>query len=317
VPLDEPRWKEVIARGGLTGGIESNKRNVPTTHENGGDLVRFRATEPVASGAFRVSYTVPVPAGMRHFPVRMDTYAVCSPLCIKFEAPKRTHVTAHSFLRGKLPPKGFPEESYTPWELRWDDGAVVLPGSALLLTWTPPVRLRAKQPGDMTTLSRIHERSKEAFRYHNRLRNKQRLAPIKVSEYVITEQSVNELREARVIVAIDAFDRPIGFALSFLDEDRLHLEQMSVIPEYQRRGIGQRLVEAVLDRASSHGLRAVTLITYRDVPWNAPMYKKHGFEEKAFETLDAAEKKLWQQDADHGFGPDQRVFMTHELQEWR
>src|SRR5690606_28430341 len=50
-----------------------------------------------------------------------------------------------------------------------------------------------------------------------------------------------------------------------------------VHPSRMRRGIGGRLVEAVLDHARAAGAPAVTLTTFRDVPWNAPWYERHGF----------------------------------------
>ncbi|QYC39619.1 N-acetylglutamate synthase [Nonomuraea coxensis DSM 45129] len=70
---------------------------------------------------------------------------------------------------------------------------------------------------------------------------------------------------------------PAGFALMGHVDGHLHLDQLAVHPESMRRGIGGRLVTAVLDHARAIGVPRVTLTTYRDVPWNAPWYARHGF----------------------------------------
>ncbi|MEZ7132141.1 GNAT family N-acetyltransferase [Nonomuraea sp. AD125B] len=70
---------------------------------------------------------------------------------------------------------------------------------------------------------------------------------------------------------------PAGFALMGQVDGHLHLDQLAVHSESMRRGIGGRLVTAVLDHARAVGVPRVTLTTYRDVPWNAPWYARHGF----------------------------------------
>ncbi|KAB8187493.1 GNAT family N-acetyltransferase [Nonomuraea phyllanthi] len=70
---------------------------------------------------------------------------------------------------------------------------------------------------------------------------------------------------------------PAGFALIGWVDGNLHLEQLAVHPRSMRQGIGGRLVAAVIDHARAAGAPAVTLTTFRDVPWNAPWYARHGF----------------------------------------
>ncbi|SDJ38339.1 N-acetylglutamate synthase, GNAT family [Nonomuraea maritima] len=70
---------------------------------------------------------------------------------------------------------------------------------------------------------------------------------------------------------------PAGFALIGWADGNVHLDQLAVRPDSMRQGIGGRLVAAVLDHARAVGAPAVTLTTYRDVPWNAPWYARHGF----------------------------------------
>ncbi|MBZ5734240.1 GNAT family N-acetyltransferase [Nocardioides sp. TRM66260-LWL] len=71
---------------------------------------------------------------------------------------------------------------------------------------------------------------------------------------------------------------PVGFAHLLVLDGHAHLEQLSVLPEHQGRGIGRALVAAVREEARWAGFRELTLLTYRDVPWNAPLYARLGFE---------------------------------------
>ena len=63
--------------------------------------------------------------------------------------------------------------------------------------------------------------------------------------------------------------RPIG--------RELHLHELSVASRFQRKGIGATLLNGVKVDARNVGFRAITLHTYRDIPWNAPFYQRHGF----------------------------------------
>jgi GNAT superfamily N-acetyltransferase len=53
---------------------------------------------------------------------------------------------------------------------------------------------------------------------------------------------------------------------------------MSVRSDQQRKGIGRDLIRAAELWARSKQLTALTLTTFRDVPWNAPFYRSCGFE---------------------------------------
>jgi GNAT superfamily N-acetyltransferase len=45
-----------------------------------------------------------------------------------------------------------------------------------------------------------------------------------------------------------------------------------------RQGIGAALLGAAVSAAWVVGARRVTLLTYADVPWNAPWYARHGWQ---------------------------------------
>jgi GNAT superfamily N-acetyltransferase len=78
-------------------------------------------------------------------------------------------------------------------------------------------------------------------------------------------------------VLADGEDVPIAFALYWRCDEALHLRELDVDPDHMRRGLGRRLVEHVCTLARATGRPAVTLTTFADVPFNAPLYRRYGF----------------------------------------
>jgi len=83
-----------------------------------------------------------------------------------------------------------------------------------------------------------------------------------------------------VASAVFAVGEPaVGFVCLEVVDGAAHVDQVSVLPDYGRRGIGRALVETAIGWAAASGHDELTLTTYRDVPWNAPFYRTLGFEE--------------------------------------
>ncbi|TMQ89950.1 GNAT family N-acetyltransferase [Actinomadura soli] len=76
-----------------------------------------------------------------------------------------------------------------------------------------------------------------------------------------------------------AGDPPVGFAAVEEVDGAVHLEQISVRGDLTGQGIGVRLLDAVKAHAAAGGSPGVSLLTFRDVPWNGPWYAEHGFVE--------------------------------------
>jgi GNAT superfamily N-acetyltransferase len=94
-------------------------------------------------------------------------------------------------------------------------------------------------------------------------------------------------------------------------DDCLHIEQVSVRPAYARQAIGRSLIEHVASVAADAGYPALTLTTFRDVPWNAPYYTRLGFA-----VLDAPGPDLSAiraAEATHGLDRWPRISMRREL----
>jgi ribosomal protein S18 acetylase RimI-like enzyme len=78
-------------------------------------------------------------------------------------------------------------------------------------------------------------------------------------------------------VAVDPSDHPVGYLLSDVVDGCAHIEQVSVASAYSRRGVGTALIDRLEAHAAAENRPALTLTTFRDVPWNAPYYRRLGF----------------------------------------
>jgi GNAT superfamily N-acetyltransferase len=100
-------------------------------------------------------------------------------------------------------------------------------------------------------------------------------------------------------VVLDETDRFVGFLSAEQCGAELHIWELAVRRDQQGRGAGRALIDTALAYAKNHGLAAVTLTTFRDVPWNEPLYAHFGFV-----TLNAEEmgERLSQVLEDEGAG---------------
>lgn len=69
----------------------------------------------------------------------------------------------------------------------------------------------------------------------------------------------------------------VGFAHVLTRDGVAHLDQLCVLPENARRGLGAALLRSAMGEAASRGMTGMSLTTYADVPFNAPFYARHGF----------------------------------------
>ncbi|MBA2283474.1 MAG: GNAT family N-acetyltransferase [Acidimicrobiia bacterium] len=118
---------------------------------------------------------------------------------------------------------------------------------------------------------------------------------------------------AAVLVAVDDRDVAVGYARIEVVDGHAHLEQLSVVPDHGGQGVGTALLDAVAAWARERGDAEITLTTFRNVAFNAPLYAKRGYDEVA--DLDRAPGlvALMVAEAAHGLDPTQRVAMRRRL----
>ncbi|MDP1599420.1 GNAT family N-acetyltransferase [Phenylobacterium sp.] len=90
-----------------------------------------------------------------------------------------------------------------------------------------------------------------------------------------------------------------------------YIEQIDVLPSHERRGIGARLIEAVAEVARGRGWPALTLSTFKDVPFNAPYYRRLGFAD--VEALTPGMAEIRAEHEARGLDESARVFMRREV----
>lgn len=91
---------------------------------------------------------------------------------------------------------------------------------------------------------------------------------------------------------------PVAYLVAAEVDGCLHIEQVSVDPAHAGRGIGAALIDHLAGAARADGRPALTLTTFREIPWNAPYYRRLGFAD-----LPEAE-----------WGPQLRALVGHEAE---
>lgn len=86
-------------------------------------------------------------------------------------------------------------------------------------------------------------------------------------------------------VAADQADLPVGFAICEEIDGCLYVRELDVHPEHAGQRLGAELLDAAAGLARQRRLPALTLTTFRSVPWNAPYYARLGFVEMGADEI--------------------------------
>jgi predicted N-acetyltransferase YhbS len=115
------------------------------------------------------------------------------------------------------------------------------------------------------------------------------------------------IADGGLIVAVEGGE-VVGFVMFRPVEDRAYVEQLDVLPAFEGRRIGAALLDAVTERARAAGLTGLSLSTFREVPWNAPYYRRLGF--VAVEALTPGMLAIRAEHLARGLDEAARVFMV-------
>ncbi|QIX97959.1 GNAT family N-acetyltransferase [Cedecea sp. FDAARGOS_727] len=141
--------------------------------------------------------------------------------------------------------------------------------------------LRASTIGDIEALRRVEAAAARLFLSAPELAF---LAQAGVTDATTHRRAI----EQNLSWLVAGSEGPImGFCYCQMQQDSLYLAEISTHPDFQRAGVGTALLEAVFEHARRLNVKEVTLTTYRDVPWNAPWYRRHGFERVETHELSA------------------------------
>jgi GNAT superfamily N-acetyltransferase len=150
-----------------------------------------------------------------------------------------------------------------------------------------PLTVRTAQPRDLPLLPEIESSSDTVF------------ATVGI-EFTPGPTVIEQMGEDNRILVLG--DPPLGFAALAQVDGRSHLEQISVHGSLIGQGFGRLLLQAAIDEAAGD----LTLITFRDVPWNGPWYARFGFTELPEQRWGRQLRAHWQDEIDarlHDLGP--------------
>jgi GNAT superfamily N-acetyltransferase len=157
--------------------------------------------------------------------------------------------------------------------------------------------IRPARVSDIPSLSRIEREATAAFD-----------APIRAHARTFPplpdDAFASSVEASTAWVAADPDDRPVGFIACGFPDAIPFVKELSVLTTHHRRGLGSALLARAAEWASPWA--ALTLTTFRDVPFNAPFYARRGFamfepDKKAWPALAArlaAERSAWSGAAD-------------------
>ncbi len=168
------------------------------------------------------------------------------------------------------------------------------------------MQIRPARPDELPDLQRVEREAGERFRGLGLLDH---LLDHSLS---LPELSAHQ-RAGRVWVAVDAGERLVGFAVASVLGGNAHLEELDVVPRAGQRGVGTRLLARVCAWAAAEGFSAITLSTFRDVPWNAPFYARRGFHPVPSAELSPALHEVRAREERLGIAVEERVMMRRTL----
>lgn len=132
-----------------------------------------------------------------------------------------------------------------------------------------------------------------------------------------TVPTVEELtpyqQAGRAWVAVDDRDQSVAYLIAELVDGCLYIEQVSVHPGWAHQGVGRSLIDESADWAARHGLAALTLTTFAEVPWNAPYYLTLGFQVVPEALLTPGLREIRRAEAARGLDAWPRVCMSRPV----
>ena len=121
------------------------------------------------------------------------------------------------------------------------------------------------------------------------------------------------LEAGLLIVAADSDDHPVGFLAAEEISDALYVIELDVSRDWQRKGVGRRLMSHAVEMARTRRLSALTLTTDRHVPFNAAFYQSMGFQTVDGHAMPPFLRAKIDDEVGNGMDPERRVAMVMRL----
>ncbi|WP_335988230.1 GNAT family N-acetyltransferase [Glycomyces sp. MUSA5-2] len=167
------------------------------------------------------------------------------------------------------------------------------------------MRIRAVTTTDLPLLQDIERAAGECFRTVG--------MDAIADDEPLTLKELDDYRRTGLAWATADRGRPVAYLIAEPVDGALHIEQVSVHPDRARRGLGRALIDHAAAVAAERGLDALTLTTFRDVPWNAPYYERLGFAPLDDDALTSGLRAIRDRESAHGIDRWPRVCMRRPL----
>jgi ribosomal protein S18 acetylase RimI-like enzyme len=113
--------------------------------------------------------------------------------------------------------------------------------------------------------------------------------------------------------AVSGAGKCVGFVCGAREDFELHIWELAVLRDWQRRGIGRALLNTALRAAADCELSAVTLTTFQHVSWNASFYHDHGFRVLESSEMGSRLRSLLEEESLRGLPSKLRCAMRLQL----
>jgi GNAT superfamily N-acetyltransferase len=165
--------------------------------------------------------------------------------------------------------------------------------------------IRPAAPSDLVPLRGIERAAGEPFRDLG-------MPEIADDEPLTIAELARYQADGRAWVHVEG-TRPVAYLLVAPVDGHAHVEQVSVHPDYARRGVGARLLGAAEHWALARSMTTVSLTTFAEVPWNGPYYARIGFTVLPERDLPQGLRAIRAREAAHGLDRWPRVTMTRTI----
>lgn len=116
-------------------------------------------------------------------------------------------------------------------------------------------------------------------------------------------------RHGLLLAAMTPETGAVGFVAGTFEAGWLHIAEIDVHPDWQRKGVGRRLMKTILSAGQARDLRGATLTTDNAAAFNAPFYATLGFQSLASHALPPHLARIMAEEIAAGFDPTRRTAM--------
>lgn len=169
------------------------------------------------------------------------------------------------------------------------------------------VTIRPAREDEVEALRRVERSAAQAFRMI------EAFSWIATDDVQSAERHLDLIEKGTNWAATADGDHPVGFLSAEITGPELHIWEISVDHLHQGFGIGRKLIRHAVEQAAEHGLEAVTLTTFRTIPWNCPFYERLGFSLLDEAGLSPRLSDVLNEEAGHGLQRETRCAMRMTL----